>query len=258
MDGYAAAFWRPPVLLRYPAGGHDPVYAANAEAPFGYHDDSFAWSTLPTRPFHFLSKMSSAGAAAERKWRAFPIGGEIRPEAWGRVFDEPPGDPDIEDFARCVAETHVSWLMDSGMFRPGHPPARQERAIARVRRMGYELHVAEAAVGTGGGRLEIALRIENRGVAPFYLPWPLEYALLDESGRLVAESRATETLTGILPGAGPALRTHAFPIDGVPAGHFRVLARAANPLPKGLPLRFANTRQDADRDGWLTVGDVAP
>jgi hypothetical protein len=40
----------------------------------------------------------------------------------------------------------------------------------------------------------------------------------------------------------------------LPAGDYRLLLRVVNPLPGGMPLRFANAGQDADRAGWLTLG----
>jgi len=43
---------------------------------------------------------------------------------------------------------------------------------------------------------------------------------------------------------------------GVAPGTYRLALRVPNPLPKGRPLRFANTSQDADLDGWLTLGEV--
>ena len=39
------------------------------------------------------------------------IGGEIRPEAGGKVFDAQTGNSNIQDFRKCVDQTHVSWLM---------------------------------------------------------------------------------------------------------------------------------------------------
>ena len=47
MRAYAQAFKETPILVRYPTGDNDRSNAANASLPFGYHDDSFAWGTLP-------------------------------------------------------------------------------------------------------------------------------------------------------------------------------------------------------------------
>ncbi|MBS1209820.1 MAG: hypothetical protein H6R19_2218 [Proteobacteria bacterium] len=253
MDAYTRAFRITPVLLRYPAGAADPVYVANAGTPFGYHDDSFAWNTLATKPSYFVAKLQASDATTQ--WQTRPIGGEIRPEAWGKVFDAEPGLPMLQDFAQCVEATHVSWLMDSGMFKAGSTLERRARAIEQVRRMGYEFHVPRVSFERESERLRVRFEIENRGVAPFYHPWPLRYALLDADGKLVREVRAADGLTGILPQATPALRDQVFDLTGLPAGTYRVLLQGENPLIKGMPVRFANVRQDADRAGWLTLGE---
>ena len=152
----------------------------NANRRFGYHDDSFAWATLDLNPkkddWFFLAKLKKAGPQALDKWKTQPIGGEIRPEAWGRVFDERPGLSKVQDFRRCVEETHATWMMDSGMFGTASPPERWKRAEEDVRRMGYEFHVQAVTIGpTADGRLPVVVELENRGVAPFYYDWPVEF-----------------------------------------------------------------------------------
>lgn len=83
MDAYEAAFKRTPVLLRYPAGDTDPARASNGQRNLGYHDDSFAWSTIETGDkdddWTYLAALRKAGPAAMERWRSAPIGGEIRP-----------------------------------------------------------------------------------------------------------------------------------------------------------------------------------
>ena len=120
LDAYTKAFRKTPVLLRYPAGASNANYAANDHLPFGYHDDSFAWGTLETGKqedsWFYMSLLANAGDKALLKWQRHPIGGEIRPEVWGQVFDAKPSHQQAQDFAKCVQQTHASWLMDSGMF----------------------------------------------------------------------------------------------------------------------------------------------
>ena len=260
MDAYEAAFARTPVLLRYPAGPADPVYATNAGRRFGYHDDSFAWATLPTgRPaddWFFLAAVGRAGPAARAKWQTYPVGGEVRPEAWGKVHDAVPGDARVQDFGRCVAETHATWLMDSGLFAAGQPADRKPRAVAAVRRMGYEFHAAAVTTDRKpDGTVEVRLDLVNKGVAPFYADWRPEYALLGPGGTPVRSWPGGGRLDGLLPAR---TRTWADRLDpaGVPAGTYPLAVRVANPLPRGHPVRFANADQDKDAPGWLTVGAV--
>lgn len=257
LDAYEAAFKLTPVLLRYPAGEGHYAQAANAHRRFGYHDDSFAWATLETGKkaddWFYIPSLKAAGPKALEKWKTRPIGGEIRPEAWGKVFDPEPGDPQIQSFAHCVEETHVSWLMDTGMFREKPPTARRKRAEAQVRKMGYELHVHAVEVQHERRTVWAGIEVENRGGAPFYYDWPLELGLLDARGKVLQKTVGAGKLTGLVPGDPPRLWQER--LEQVPeAKDARWLAlRVPNPLENGLPLRFANETQDQHAPGWLTL-----
>lgn len=259
MDAYAAAFHITPVLLRYPAGSKDPQHASNSDRPFGYHDDSFAWATLTTGnrgdEWFYMTALKAAGPAAEAKWKTQPIGGEIRPEAWGNVFDADPGVKEIQNFRQCVEATHVTWLMDSGMFEAQQPAERVKRAEEQVRRMGYELHAPAVTIGdVTGGRVEVKLEIENRGVAPFYYNWQAKWGLLAD-GKAVKTWPASGKLTGHLPGDKPRVWADTLVLGGVKADLYTLAVRVPNPLQGGKPLRFANADQGGE-DGWLWLGDV--
>lgn len=258
MDAYEAAFRATPLLLRYPVGANDATRAPNAGRRFGYHDDSFAWATLDTgRPgdeWFYLTALKAAGPDAMAKWRTRPIGGEIRPEAWGRVFDERPGLKEIQDFRQCVEQTHATWLMDSGMFEKKQSAERRRRAEDAVRRMGYEFHAPAVTIGEpAADRLSVVLELENRGVAPFYAEWPAEFGAI-AGGEVKRTWRGAGRLTGLLPGDPPRAWRETLDLSGLSGTH-RLAVRVPNPLPGGRPLRFANREQDADLTGWLTLGE---
>ena len=272
------------ILVRYPAGecegvapGFDRKMASTARRKVGYHDDSFAWATLDTGrkgdEWFYMTLLHAAGQEAVDKWKTRPIGGEIRPEAWGKVFDEKPGVKEIQDFRRCVQETHVTWLMDSGMFdwktrvlpswlsdggrlEKKKNPARWQRAEEEVRRMGYEFHVAAVSMGeVTAAKLPVVVELENRGVAPFYYDWPVEFGLIAE-GKVVKRFPGSGKLTGLLPGDPVRLWKETLDMHGLAAGKYRLAVQAANSLPNGNAIRFANKTQDADVSGWLTLGEV--
>ncbi len=290
MRAYAQAFQETPILVRYPTGENDRYNAANASLPFGYHDDSFAWATLPTpepappaspiaeslgkptstkrrkRPpkrrdaWHFLARMQTAGPAALDKWKIHPIGGEIRPELWGQIFDAHPAHPHAQDFAECVRQSHVTWLMDSGMFRESEqaPRERYDRAIALVRQMGYDFYVQSAEVSQPSPKkMSVTLEVVNQGVAPFYRDWHVELGLLSPGGKIVHTWPTDWKLTGLLPNTPP--RRWQTTVDLVAFGTDSaiVAVRVVNPMPNGKPLRFANADQDRDAPGWLSVGKIS-
>jgi hypothetical protein len=200
-----------------------------------------------------MTTLKAAGPAAEAKWKTHPIGGEIRPEAWGKVFDVNLGVKEIQDFRKCVEATNVTWLMDSGMFEKKQPAGRIKRAEDEVRRMGYEFHAAAVTIGgVSGGKLDVKLEVENRGVAPFYADWKPEYALLVD-GKPVKMWTGAGKLTGLLPGDQPRVWSDSLDVSGVKAGKYTLAVRVPNPLKDGKPLRFANKTQG---DEWLTLGAV--
>lgn len=236
MDSYREAFPTTKILLRYPAGPDDRMRAENHDRPFGYHDDSFCWATLDTGnkrdAWFFETSMKAAGATD--KWQHHPIGGEIRPELWERSFtaDRHPRD---QGFVDCVERTHVTWLMDSGLFDIRIPmdPARKSAALRETARMGYELHISNAEWSDG----ILSLTVENRGVAPFYHDWPVE---IEMDG---TRETTNWKLTGVLPD-----EPCTWSIRMAEKGRCRI--RIPNPMKGGRPLRFANRNQG---DEWLTI-----
>ncbi len=256
MDAYEAAFHKTPVLLRYPAGDHDHAHASNARRNMGYHDDSFAWGTLETGrkndDWFYLAALRQAGPAAMERWKTAPIGGEIRPELWPCLWKTERCTKG-QDFARCVRETHASWLMDSSTSRPLAPEER-ERALAAARSLGYELQIVQATAALTGRRLEVSVTITNRGVAPFYARWPVRLmAVGSDGGELVAEFPFA--LNTLLP-AATATRSATLDLAKVSSDEVTLLLGIPNPLKVGRPLRFANAEQNPGRPGWLTLGKL--
>ena len=261
LDAWEKAFTKTQVLLRYPAGEDSKTLAPNAARPFGYHDDSFAWGTIdnPERKnsdWFYMVALRTAGPAALGKWRTRPIGGEIRPEAWCSVFDEKPAHREVQDFAECVRQTHVTWLMDSGMFRKNNPPERQQRAVEQVRRMGYDFYVRSADIAREGNELRVKLALINQGVAPFYQDWSLELAALNGDGQVVERWPVGWKLTGLLPGADARDWQTKIALGAKARAGATLALRVINPLANGKPLRFANATQDQHAAGWLTLGNI--
>ena len=258
MDAYGAAFKKTRLVARYPAGPDHYRYADNSRRAFGYHDDSFAWATVHTGKkqddWFFETLLRKAGVT--EKWRLQPIGGEVRPEVWEGLFNEPSTAPKGQDFDRCLAVTYVSWLCNQGVFRAGLKQDAKTRAIQAAQRMGYELHIKEALIGVAEGQLNVTLSITNTGVAPFYYDWPVELSAINSAGTQIAHWTTDWALTQIQPGEVSRSWSHCANVANLPVGACRLLLRVPNPMPGGKPLRFANQTQDADLPGWLTLGEL--
>ncbi|AMV34751.1 hypothetical protein VN12_21675 [Pirellula sp. SH-Sr6A] len=258
LDAYEKAFQKTPVLLRYPAGESDAKIASNSYRLFGYHDDSFAWSTLRTGRgddnWFFMALLERAGEDAMNKWKTSPIGGEVRPEAWGFVFDPSPQDRRIQDIEQCVSETHVTWLMDSGLFGKKQSQERIDRAKEIARRMGYEFHAKSVSMdATAPDRVQLTLSIENRGVAPFYLDWTPEWGIFLHD-KIIRTFPCSGRLTEIPPQHGVAQWQDELNLKELPSGRFELGIRVPNPLPQGPAVRFANATQDLN-SGWMRLGE---
>ena len=236
--------------------------AINASMPIGYHDDSFALSTMTSElGWHFMDNMVAVGAT--EKWREFSIGGELRPELQPCLFSAA-GCPVIEeggdnDFEGSLEQTHATWMMNHHAFATGYPEPDRSAALAASQSLGYSFRVTEALVPTTtgtGGSAEVGVTVANDGVAPFYEDWPVTLAVVDASGTVVTTA-ATDWLVSDVPSGEERTLTTTLDLSGVPAGEHTLVAQVTNPLEGGMPIRFANAAQDADVDGWLTLGALA-
>lgn len=250
LNAFQAAFIGTKLLVRLPYGTNP------GSRPIGYHDDSFAFSTLDPPSWCFLGQLKSTGET--NKWRSQPIGGEVRPEIQNCVFDP---DPTIclglgmQDYNRCVDLTHASWMVYQGAFAgAGFSGPENDLALAGARRLGYEFFVTTVTLAPLAETARVTLALRNTGVAPFYYDWPIELAALLDNGQIVQTWSPPWTLKGILPAVTNTLWNYEIPRVQVPKGVFVLAVRAVNPLPNGKPLQFANTTQNQHRLGWLTLG----
>lgn len=257
MDAYQAAFHYTRILARYPAGSSDPTYAENASRNLGYHDDSFAWATMHTgRPqdsWFFQTRLQNAGALD--KWRGHPIGGEVRPEVWNCLWDNPTCAPAGQEFSRCATNLHVTWLANHGVFNRVLPQEQLERALAGARLLGYEFHIPWVAVDEafGDAPLRVSWAVTNSGIAPFYYDWPLELGAVTTHNTLAASWPTNHKLLAIQPGATERVMEHKIANLNLPPGDYFLTLRVVHPLKNGKPLRFANATQDQHLPDWLTL-----
>lgn len=267
MDAYRSCLRRTPVLLRTPAGASDPHYAPTRGRGFGYHDDSFCWATVETGreedSWFFEARLRAAGELDT--WRKHPIGGEIRPEAWGIVFDNKPGPKEMQPFDRCVERTHATWLMDTGMFREPPPAPRLAQAIEAVRRMGFAPQVRKVAfelASKAGPQARVQATVEwaNVGNAPHYHGWTAEASLTDAKGDVPLKFAQRPALSGIQPGQSGqwVFSAPLGPVSREVLRGARLQIRIPNPMAGGKPIRFANAGGENGSDGWLPVPVRSP
>jgi hypothetical protein len=247
LDAYESAFPNKLILAREPKSG-----VSMNRPRLGFHDDSFAYSTLPPTDWHFWPQVTAAGL--QDCWKGRPIGGEVRPEVQGCMWDDTACTPSGQGFDLSVTTTHASWMLNHGTFTGALSATQLQRATAGAQSLGYTLHISKATLQPlrTGQALSGTVSVENRGVAPFYYPWIVQMAALDAAGRLTTWPMNWDLRT-ILPGS-PGSWTFNVPSHGLTSGTYTLLMGVANPMVGGRALKFANTTQDQHRSEWLSMG----
>lgn len=246
LRAYVEAFVHTKLLVRYPID-------ASVHLPIGYHDDSFAFSTLYEQP-HFFMRLIEEAKVLD-KWRSCPIGGELRPELQNGIWARK-GPEEAEDFDACVRATHASWLINQGVFMldflPGVPSFH--RALHAHRCLGYELFVDRACVERSGHVLSVSVEMKNLGVAPFYYDWEVELGFIESTVQALSVMGIRDwRVSDIMPGEVATVWRTQIPLEQLPGHLDKILLRVKNPLTAGQNLRFSNVEQDADVNGWLTL-----
>ncbi len=223
------------------------------ERKVGYHDDSFAQSTIGETAWHFWPKMESANIA--NVWEKHPIGGEIFPphaEGFWNSIPNPVG----QDFELCVNTTHATYLLNHAIFDDRKGSTSFNNALKQNKLLGYRFYANGIKLyPIEDGKINFDLRIENRGIAPFYYDWDVEFALQNENGELINLGSTKWNINSILP-ENEVLRNFSSSLE-IENGTYTLLMRVVNPLeaikPNAKQLRFANAEQDANLIGWLSL-----
>ncbi len=252
---YINAFHQTKPLIRYPTvvGSFDPT-----TLPLGYHDDSFAYQTIAPPSYDFLGLMATENEL--NKWLTQPIGGEVYPQVQPCMWDTSQTTcvPTGQEFSNCVNAAHASWMLNQKVFSPGFTGAQKNLALAGAQALGYTLMVSNAVLGDAwvSTPLNVSVSLQNTGVAPFYYDWPVQLGALNSNNTLVKTWTTIWKLSSLVPSATNTVWSYVQTNHGLGVGQYKILLSVTNPIPNGLPLRFANVAQDADRSGWLTLGQL--
>lgn len=177
----------------------------------GFHDDSFAYSTIGDVPWFFVPGLETAGAS--ERWQEVTIGGELRPELQPLVFNE---DYQLGDFAQdvseCIEATHASYLLNYYAYNgdgQGYVGVARSRAEDAALQLGYQFELTEAEVSVSAlyedtAEVSVSLELSQTGVAPFYYPLTVTIA----SPHLENDVRNNEDLRSLLPGQSRTVDIH--------------------------------------------------
>jgi hypothetical protein len=242
IDAYRRAFPNKILMARYAKG------YAGTQPWLGFHDDLFPQDTDNGHDWSFLAGFRRAGRTLN--WQQAAIGGEMVPgqaSVWlGKNFDQT---------VKIVESGHFSWI---GPYCPAlgrfTSPEFKANSESLVRRMGYQFCLKEirhTAIVTRGGTLEVTIRGENEGVAPFYYPWPVELVLLDEADTVAARFPLDCDVRTWRP--GPFQIGGRFDVN-LSAGHYQLALGILDPWTSKPAIYFANKLSASP--GWTVLSEV--
>lgn len=136
---------------------------------FGYHDDSFTYSTIGDPTWYFYNKLVIYNDT--NRYKKTIMGGELRPENQDIIFTnsyEIGGDY-TQNWTQCVRQTGVSYMLFAYAFNSGWDnDTYYNRALNGMREMGYDIWMQSCDITVYNTTITIEATMMNSGVAPFY------------------------------------------------------------------------------------------
>lgn len=264
-NAYKNAFPDKFLLARYPEN------MPNSQE-FGYSDGLFFTQSISDNSFnngYFHYTMRAYNA--DHNWKTLPIGGEIDPciqdtlwKSWPNITSidcgDPPQSTDIQNVEESLDSIHPTWLFSHHVFTAIGDNTTDEwaNAIKAQKLMGYTFYTNEYRLSATNQKPTIEVNIQNRGLAPMYANWYIEFGSINTSDEFQSLGRTKWNLHLIQPDGLDNYR--AFTSDtALVDGTYEFLYRIVNPLDSisvnAKKVRFANETQDASMTGWLSLGD---
>ena len=144
-----------------------------------------------------------------------------------------------------VRDTHVSWM---GPCSPCDMASdeiwalmNEANILACQKVMGYNFaieRIEQLGNVTAGQDTPINFIVNNEGVAPFYYEWPLEFSLIDASGKVVYTDTVNGGIRSWMPGR-TSVDTKLFVSNKVPAGEYTLAIAIVDKDSKEPAIRLA-------------------
>jgi Carbohydrate binding module (family 6)/Bacterial Ig-like domain (group 2) len=251
-NAFAAAFPNKLLLARFPENMIEPQN-------FGYSDGLFFGQSLSaTNQFYFHNILKNDHA--DQNWRLYPIGGEIDPSLQSTIWQNWPNIVG-QDVQACYDSIHPTWLFSHHIFTAMMPnTAEWNNAILAQKKMGYTLYVNQSRLSSQNGKPAIEVNILNKGIAPLYANWDIKFGAINiATGAFKSLGVTKWNLNLIQPDNQQNYRS--FLSDSTLLdGNYTCVMRVVNPLESYStvvePFKFANTTQDNNLVGWLSLGNM--
>lgn len=250
VNAYENAFSGTYLLARYPEHMPDPQ-------KFGYSDGLFFGQSIhPSNNYYFHNTLKNY--KADKNWKLYPIGGEIDPGLQPTIFDILPNPNNGQDVYACLDSIRPTWLFWNHIFQSGVPNNQEwNNGLTIQKAMGYTFYIDKCRIAAANGKPAIEINLQNKGIAPMYGNWNVEFGVLNSSNQFTSLGFKKLNLNLVQPLAADNYRSF-FSNTVLPDGTYKFLMKVVNPLEvysaQANPVRFANTTQDADKEGWITLG----
>ncbi|MFO0885109.1 MAG: DUF4832 domain-containing protein [Pirellulales bacterium] len=162
---------------------------------------------------------------------------------------------DFNTTSTMVDRSHFTWV---GPYCPALEASTQEsfrkNSEALVRKLGYEYQLTEVKHPSSvkaKQAIPLSLKGKNIGVAPFYYPWKVELALIDDAGKAVAR----QTMPWDIRKWQPGTFSESTQLNlNVPPGKYRLMLGIIDPWQSRPAIRFANDLPV--NDGWTSLSEI--
>ena len=157
--------------------------------------------------------------------------------------------------SRRARALFVGWALLPGARTQTRHQNSGKAAESLVRRMGYQFRLTEvrhSAEILPGGKRHVKIAGLNEGVAPFYYPWPVELALLSDTGKLAVRVPLRCDIRTWQPGR---FELESDVVANAAAGRFKLALGLIDPWTGQPAIRFANNLPT--REGWTVLSTVA-
>ena len=157
----------------------------------------------------------------------------------------------------CIENGHPTWV-DLGGGKSSLHLLKENRALIErlTNRIGYHFHLAHAAwPGKISGPFDLELTVQNKGIAPIYIPCAVAVALIDDSGKRIA-TVWPETIQPKLWRPEKATKQIAtVNFKNVPGGHYRLALAITSKVGDMKPFIKLGTELPVV-DGWYVFGAI--
>lgn len=262
-DKYNEVFVDKNLLARKPANVPEPQ-------DVGYSDGFYFGGSISDEPqfqWFFLPLLEQSNA--DQNWKLHPIGGEVDPDVQATLWSSFPNTNvsgqfgSIQNTEEIFNRTHPTFLFQDHIFNNTLTPEMWDNAIKATKYSGYTFHINEFKLSASNSNPAIEVNIQNKGIAPMYANWDVEFGYLDTNGDVVSiGTDTTWNLKTIQPEVTSNYRSFISDVI-LPDGTYSFLLKVVNPLEDLIPnpsmaqaVRFANTTQDRDNEGWLSLGEL--